>query len=393
MDFALTGEQLEMKRQFYEACIELEKLKPEGFAGLESWYGSDEYFGYHRHCAKEFAKRGWLSLNWPPEYGGTGTIIDVALFAEARGYHDIPGVDPFGVRMLAPTLLAFGSDELKRKLLPAIASAEATWCQLWSEPDAGSDLASLTATAVRKGDELIVNGQKTWTTGGHKADWGFGVFKTDLGAPKHRNLSFLVVDMKTPGITVEPILFMDGAHLYNAVYFDDVHVPAKNILGRENEGWKVFNLTAGFERSGGGEIMRMQCMLHDLVAYCNETRRDGKSLACDPLIRNRLSQVACEVEAARTLCLSVVDLQSRNEMSLMDAAGIKVFSSEVGQRLASLATDILGPFGQVKFSKWSPLSGVWEKEYQNFMRVIAGGANEVQKNIIALYGLGLPKAK
>lgn len=389
MDFGFTEEQTKRREEFYTVCRELEKQKPENFVGLESTYDTDEGWQYHLNCAQEFAKRGWLSLGWPPEYGGKGDMMDRVLFAEARGYYDVPGVDIFGVGMLAPTLIAAASEEVKREWLPIIASGESMGCELWSEPNAGSDLASLTTTARREGDEYIINGQKTWTTGAHRADWAFGVFKTDPNARKHHNLTFLLLDMHTPGITVNPLQYMNKGHMYNEVYFDDVHVPAKNIVGQENEGWAVVNTLAGFERSNIDEIMRMVRHLEELVNYCNETRQNE-----DPLVRNRLAEVACEIEAARALAYRVADLQNRNEMSLMDASAVKIFASNLAERFASLATDILGPYGQVKFSRWAPMDGMWERMYQeNFVFSIAMGTNEIQKNIISWYGLGLPRMK
>jgi len=394
MDFKLTDEQIERREGFFEVCKELEKQKPADFAGLESTYSTEEGWKYHRSCAREFAKKGWLTLSWPPEHEGSGTMMDRVLLSEARGYHGIPGIDIFGIQMLAPTILQAANDDVKREFLPSIAAAEVMWCEMWSEPNAGSDLASLTTTAIKKGDEYVLNGQKTWTTGAHRADWGFGVFKTDPAGRSHHNLSFLLLDMKTPGITIRPIPYMHGGHLYNEVYFDDVHVPAKNIVGQENEGWAIVNLLAGFERSGIDEIMGMLRELEGLVEFCNETKQNGQPLARDPLIRNRLAQIACELEAARTLAYRVADLQNRNEMALMDAAAGKIFFSELGERFAFLATDILGPYGQVKFSRWSPLNGVWEKMYQEcFVTTISMGTNEIQRNIIAWYGLGLPRMK
>ncbi len=393
MDFKFTEEQLARRREFFDVCKELEKQKPAGFARLESTYMTDEGWEYHLHCAKEFSKRGWLALAWPPEYGGQGDMMDRVLFAEARGYYDIPGVDIFGVQMLAPTLLAMASEEIRKEFLPPIAVAEVMWCELWSEPNAGSDLASLTATAIRKGNEYVINGQKTWTTGAHRAHWGFGVFKTGLTAPKHHNLTFLLLDMKTPGITIRPISYMNGGHFYNEVYFDDVHVPAR-IVGQEHEGWAVVNALAAFERSGIDEIMRMQRDLEDMVAYCNETRRNGEPIARNPIIRNRLAQTASEIEAARALAYRVADLQNRNELTLMDAAAVKIFTSDVAERFASLATDILGPYGQVKFARWALLDGLWERMYQeHFVQSISMGTNEIQKNIMAWYGLGLPRIR
>ena len=394
MDFRLTDEQTTRRNEFFEACKELEKKKPASYHDGESTYEYKECWDYHLYCAKEFAKKGWLSLAWPAEYGGKGDMMDKVLFAEARGYHGIPGVDIFGVLMLAPTLFGAASEEIKREFLPPIAAGEVMWCELWSEPNAGSDLADLATTAIKKGDEYVLNGQKTWTTNAHNADWGFGVFKTAPEGPKHHNISFLLLDMKTPGITVKPIPFMHLGCPLNEVYFDDVHIPAKNIVGQENEGWVVVNLLAGFERSMIDIIMGMQRSMEDLVAFCNETVRNGQPLSKDPLIRNQLAQIACEIEASRTLAYRVADLQNKNEMSLMNASAVKIFSSELLERFAFLATDILGPYGQVKRSRWAPLNGVWENMYQEcFIYTISMGTNEIQRNIIAWYGLGLPRMK
>lgn len=394
MDFELTKEQEARRQTFFDACKALEHKKPATMIGAETTFTLDECWEFHLYCAKEFAKKNWLALGWPPQYGGTGDIMDRVFFAEARGYYGIPGVDIFGVGMLAPTLLAAASEEIKREFLPPIAKAEVMWCELWSEPNAGSDLAVLSTTAIKKGDEYIINGQKTWNTGANRADWGFGVFKTDPAGRKHHNLTFILLDMKTPGITVRPILYMTRETPFCEVYFDDVHVPAKNIVGQENEGWAVVNVLAGFERSGMGEVASMGRMLEEVVKFLNETKRGGQPLAKDPVIRNRIAQLACELEAARTLSYRIADLQSRNEMALMDASAAKIFYSELGERFAFTMMDILGPAGLVKFSKWAPMQGHWERAAQEcFVTTISMGTNEIQRNIIAWYGLGLPRMK
>jgi alkylation response protein AidB-like acyl-CoA dehydrogenase len=395
MDFKLTDEQVKLRQEFYAVCKELEKKKPKGFAGLESVYDTDEGWQYHLYCAREYAKRGWISIGWPPEYGGKGTIGDKVFFGEARGYYDLPGIDIFGPEMLAPTLLGVGNEELSKRFLPGIASGEVQWCELWSEPNAGSDLASLTASAVRKGNEYVINGQKIWSTGAHRAHWAFALVRTDPHAPKKQmGITFILFDMKTPGVTVKPLYYMDQAHVYNEVFLDDVHVPVENVVGQENEGWRVTQLLAGFERSSLGAIMMMLRQLEDLVKYCNVTKVGGQLLAKDPLIRNRLAQAACEVEALRCLCYRIADAQERNEMAGFEASGVHILASELQERLSWLGTDILGPYGQVKRSRWSPIDGWYEKWYQqSFILFIAMGTNEIQRNIIAWYGLGLPRMK
>jgi len=249
MDFALTDEQIAHRKEFFKACSALENQKPASFVRFESIFEDDECWQFHRYCAKEHAKRGWLSLAWPAEHGGKGTMMDKVMFGEARGYHGVPGLDPFGVQMLAPTLLAAANEEVRKRFLPSIANAEIFWCELWSEPNAGSDLAALTSTAIKNGNEYILNGQKTWTSGAHKADWAFGVFKSDPNGRKHHNLTFLLFDMKSPGVTIRPIPYMNGATFYNEVFLDNVHVPAENVVGQEHGGWAVVNTLAGFERS------------------------------------------------------------------------------------------------------------------------------------------------
>jgi alkylation response protein AidB-like acyl-CoA dehydrogenase len=394
MDFKLTEEQEKRRMEFFDVFKELEKKKPEGmYTGMDAFEtDTKEGLAYEAYCRKEFARRGWLRLGWPSEYGGIGTMMDKVFFSEATGYYGVPGVDIYGVGMLAPVLLHAGSEEVKRRFLPPIGNGESVGCQLWSEPNAGSDLASLSTTAIRKGDEYIINGQKTWISFAHRADWGFGLFKTDPQGRKRHNLSFLLLDMKTPGTTVKPLYFLDGKHFYNEVFFDDVHVPVENIVGEENEGWQVAQTLSGFERSSVGIVMTLQRQLEDLVKHCNETKVGGRLLAHDPVIRNRLAQAACEIEAARTLAYHIADLQDRNQMAPFDASAIKVYSTELWERLAALAADILGAYGQVKTSKWAPMGGAWESNLNScFAASIGSGTNEIQKNVIAWFGLGMPK--
>lgn len=394
MDFKLTEEQIGRRKEFYKVCEELDKKKPASWLGFESQFDNEEGWAFHRFCAKEFAKRGWLALGWPKEYGGMGTMMDKVMLAEARGYYELPGADIFGIGMLAPTLLAAGSEDIKREFLPKIANAEIMFCELWSEPNAGSDLAALTSSAVRKGDEFIVNGQKTWNTGAHFADWAFGVYKSDPNGKKHHNLTFILCDMKSKGVTVRGIPFMNGSHVYNEVYLDDVHMPAKYVVGQENEGWAVVNVLAGFERSNIDMVMGLVRAQEDLVKFCNEYKKNGKPISQDPIIRNRISDLACSVESVRTLAYRVADQQNRNEMGLMDAAAVKIFASELLEKFGQLATDILGPFGQVKKSKFARLGGIAEYNYQAcFVPIVSMGTNEIQRNIIAWYGLGLPRMK
>ena len=395
MDFKLSEEEEMRRKEFWDVCQELEKEKPTSMMGLGivEWETEEEAV-FEKRCRQEFAKRGWLRLGWPVEYGGAGTMMDRVFFDEATGYYGIPGVDMFGIGMIAPTLIEMGTKELKDRFLPPIGNGEVLWCQLWSEPNAGSDLANVSTTAIRKGDEYTINGQKTWTSFAHFADWGFGLFKSDLQARKHRNLSFILVDMKTPGITIRPLYYFSGMHLYNEVFFDDVHVPVENRVGEEGQGWQVTQAVAGFERSGAGMVTGLKRMLDNLIKYCNETEVGGRLLAHDPVIRNRLAEAACAIEAARTLAYYVADQQRRpGGLGLFEASAIKIFGSEVGeQMIASIGFDIMGTYGQVKHSKWAPQRGFWEDNCQwCFAAEVAAGTNEIQRNIIAWLGLGMPR--
>ena len=396
MDFKLTEEQGKRRSEFFAVCKELEKEKPASIrTSMDAWENdTEEVAAYEKYCRKEFARRGWLRLGWPAEYGGVGTMMDRVFINEATGYYGIPGLDQHGVGMLAPMLIAEASEDIKRRFLPLIGNGDILWCELYSEPDAGSDLAAVSTTAMRKGDEYIVNGQKTFTTHAHRADWGFGLFKTDLQAPKNHNLGFLLVDMKSPGITINPLYYLDGKHFYNEVFLDEVHVPAENIVGGENKGWAVAQTLLAFERSNRGMVMALQRQLEDLVKYCNETKVGGKILAHDPIIRNRFAEIACEIEASSTLAYHIADLQDRHEVARFDAAANKLYTAELGERVGAFGADILGTYGQVKASKWAPMGGAWESACQTgFMNCIGGGSNEIQKNIIAWYGLGMPRPR
>ena len=395
MDFKLTKDQASRRNIFFHVCKELEKERPDGIHTLLDAFETDkeEGFVYEERCRKVFAERGWLRLGWPAEHGGMGTMLDRVFLSEATGYHGVPGVDGVGVGMLAPMLLQEANNDVKRRFLPPIGNGEVLWCELWSEPNAGSDLASLTTSSIIKGEEYIINGQKTWTSFAHRADWGFGLFKSDLYGRKYHNLSFLLLDMKnTPGITIKPLYYLDGRHFYNEVFFEDVHVPASNIVGEENNGWQVAQTLAGFERSSLGTVMTLQRQLEDLVKYCNNTKVGGKLLAQDQRIRSRLAEVACGIEANRTLAYHIADLQDKEQMALFDASALKAYAGELSELLADIGIDIPGMYGQVKTSRWSPMDGAWESNYHtHFIYTVAAGSNEIQKNIIAWYALDMPR--
>lgn len=399
MDFRLTEKEEALRQEFiafFEA--EMKNAPPEfGNGGLEGIYNSDEGFEFHKYMAREMGKRKWLSLGWPKQYGGLeATIMEQVIFDDVRGYHGAPGVDGFAVDMFAPTLLAGANEEQKQRLLPPIAAGEAFYCQGWSEPDAGSDLASLTTTAIRDGDHYVVNGQKTWTTGGHKAEFMFLLARTDPDSKRGKGLSVFHLRMDLPGIEVRPLLYMDGKHVYNEVFFKDVRIPAKDLIGVEGEGWNLTRQTMNFERSGAGGFSGAKRMLEQLIQYARSTRRNGQPLSKDPNARRKIVELFIGSEVGTTLAYKIADLhQKKDFMSLITSASeSKLFSTELAQQLSNYATEIMGPYGQLDHGEYAPIGGSMVDLYQ-FCKgaTIFAGTNEIQRNLIAWTGLGLPRLK
>ena len=344
---------------------------------------------------KKLADKGWLTFHWPKEYGGGGaSIIEQFIFNDEIGYAEVPtGGHRHGINFVGPTLMVHGSEEQKKKYLVPIARAEVVWCEGLSEPEAGSDLASIRTRAVRKGDDYILNGQKVWTTLAHHADWIYLVARTNPDVSNTRGISYFVLDMKTPGVEVRPLLNMFGSHDFNEVFFSDVRVPAENLIGGENNGWTVVNTLLEVEHSGVGQAAGCRRTLDDLIQFCKETKFNGEPLASDPTIRNKLAEMAVEVEVYRMMCCRVGWMQSKGMHTPLEGPMNKAFGTELDVRLAKVGMDILGLYGPLhKESKWVRLKGEIEyKSMYNLGQTIAGGTTEIQKYIMAVRGLGLPR--
>jgi alkylation response protein AidB-like acyl-CoA dehydrogenase len=397
MDFRFTPEQQALRQEFDNFFREEMKNAPaEWWTSLEAIYSSDVCWEFHRQTAKKLAARGWLSRPWPREYGGReAPLIEQFIFSEVMGYHKGAGVDPLGIGVLAPTLLVSGNEEQKSEHLPPMSRGERFWCQCWSEPNAGSDLASLTTRAHRDGDDYIINGQKIWTTGAHRADWCNMLARTNPEEKRSRGLSFFLVDMKTPGITVRPLRFMDGTHMFNEVFFDEVRVPSRNMVGAENQGWMASQMTSNFERSMIAMFSACKRELEDLAEFCREAKWAGEALAGNVFVRHMLAQLAIEIETGRTFAYTVVSSQTKDGLiqAAPLAATAKVLATELLQRLAYTGCQLMGLYGQVKESKWAPLQGRFEKDYQLCMGLnMGGGTSEVMRNLISSLGLGLPRS-
>lgn len=361
----------------------------------ESDRGSDEAsWEQTQQMRQKLAARGWLTMHWPHEYGGqNASPVRSTIFNEEMSYHRAPGRDNFGVRMMGATLMIHGSDEQKRLHLPPVARGEVQWCQGYSEPESGSDLASLSTRAVRDGDEFVINGSKIWTSMAHRADWIMLLARTDPDAPKHRGISFFLVDMKSPGIQVRPIINMAGRRDFNQVIFDNVRVPASNIVEEENRGWYVAVTLLDFERSGIDYSANARRLLDDVGEYARETRRNGQPLMDIPWVRNAMADRYIECEVARLIAYNVAYMQGQGLVPNKEASLSKVFGSETVQRVTRTCLDILGMYGTLgRDEKWTPLEGrVQENWMMSFSGTIAAGTSEIQRNVIASRGLGLPR--
>jgi alkylation response protein AidB-like acyl-CoA dehydrogenase len=338
---------------------------------------------------------GWVAINWPKEYGGRGaTLMQRLIYREEMARLRLG--EPFvgaGISLLGPTLTQWGTEEQKRRFIPAILRADEIWCQGYSEPGAGSDLASLQTRAVEDGDYFVVNGQKVWTSGAHRADWIFLLVRTDPDAPKHRGISYLLVDMKTPGITVRPLVQITGARGFNEVFFEDVRVPKANLVGEKNNGWQVAITTLAFERpaSAGGEGPMYQALR--LAEVARKIPRDGGSAWDDSSVRQTIVQFVSEAHALKYLGYRQLTRQLKGMPPGPEGSITKLVATELALRIAMFAMELLGPYGQLERDAVHAIDrGNWS------LRMLAArgatiyaGTSQIQHNIIGERVLGLPK--
>ena len=359
--------------------------------GLLSEAKGDEEWQFALKMLRKVGAKGWHSLAWPREYGGQASMTRQFIFSEEMYYHELPGVDLVGTLMLAPSIIQHGSEQQKREHLPKIARGEVVWCQGFSEPGAGSDLASLSTRAADAGNHFIVNGQKVWSTNANRADWGYFLVRTDPDVPKHKGISFLLVDMRTPGLTARHLPNIVGT--YCEVFLDNVRVPKENLVGKVNDGWRVANTVLGYERSGVHRISAARRNLDKLIEYAKLTVRDGEPLFKMPLVRNRLTDLFIEAQAVRLLAYRVLSLQNSGRDVSYEVSMSRLGGSLLQQHVAGAAMDILGPLGLLDpGSKWAPLSDFRREYLYSLGATVGAGTAEIQRNIIATRGLGLPKS-
>ncbi|MFN0096743.1 MAG: acyl-CoA dehydrogenase family protein [Dehalococcoidia bacterium] len=384
MEFAFTAEHESLRRDVRAFVADALRLYsgPSRPTSQEDWPGQMAFL-------RQLAGRGWVAPAWPKAFGGQGwSPVSQMIFSEELSYAGAPDAGRvFSVGMIGPTLIVHGSDEQKREHLPRITSGEAIWCQGYSEPGSGSDLASLQTRAVRDGDDYIVTGQKIWTTGAHHADWCFMVVRTNPELPKHKGMSFLLVDMKSPGITVQAIPNLAGFHEFNQVFFEDVRVPVRNRVGEENNGWYVAMTLLDFERSNVASIAANQRVLDSLAGHLRAAKCDDK------VLRHRLADCYVANEVGRLMSYRTAWMQEAGKVVNVEASVIKVFATELAQRIANAGVNLLGPGGGLlPGSKHAPLGGhLAEEHMEDVSPTIYSGSSEVQRNIIATRGLGLPR--
>jgi alkylation response protein AidB-like acyl-CoA dehydrogenase len=368
----------------------LDKNKPTGMVGMGEGGegggrgGAREQF---REWRQKLVAKGWIAPAWPKEYGGAGLgtmeqFIMNEEFAEARAQ----GGGGMGTSMIGPTLIIHGNDDQKKEHLSRILQGDVQWCQGYSEPGSGSDLASLQTRAVRDGDDFVINGQKIWTTGAHTADMMFMLARTDPDAPKHRGITYFLLDMHQPGVSVRPLINMANGHAFNEVFFEDVRVPARNVLGEINRGWYIGTTTLDFERSSIGNAVGQR---QTLEFYLRQVKELGLS---NHNVRNEFADRWIEASTAKMLSYVVITIQAHGRVPNHEASIAKLFNTELSQRIARSAMKALGTKGMLT-GPTAPMGGRASGSYVSTVSsTIAGGTSEVQRNIVATRGLGLPRA-
>jgi alkylation response protein AidB-like acyl-CoA dehydrogenase len=339
-------------------------------------------------------ERGWIAPAWPKEVGGAGlSVRQQFILNEELAEHGLGNVGGLGVSYFGPALLVHGTEEQKQEHLGAMLRGETIWCQGWSEPGAGSDLASLQTRAIRNGDEYVVNGQKIWTSQAQHADKMYLLARTDPDAPKHRGISLLMLDLKQPGAQVRPLTTMDNRQPFNEVFFEDVHVPVKNRVGEENRGWYVGMTVTDFERSSIGSNIGAQRRLRELRRKATELPAfEVRGRESDPW-RVQFADRWIEAEVSRLFAYRVVTMQNRGLVPNYEGSMAKLFLSEVNQRIASTARGLYGLYGNLwdRNRDEAEHGEVAGRYLGSVSSTIAGGTSEIQRNIIATRGLGLPR--
>jgi alkylation response protein AidB-like acyl-CoA dehydrogenase len=389
VDFEFSPEDKAFRQQVHQWLNDHHPGKPPGP------YSSPEWLQWGKDWQRQAYEAGYLGMGWPDEYGGVeGSLThQVVVTQEMVRARVPPFVGQMGMRMLAPTLMCYGSEDQKQRYLKPILRAEEIWCQGYSEPNAGSDLASLQTRAEEDGDDFVVNGQKIWTSGAHYADFCFLLVRTDPDAPKHRGISYLIVDMKSPGITVKPLRQMTGAATFNETFFDNVRVPKTNLIGELNRGWYHATTTLSYERILLANSARTELFFEDMLTLAHRHAEQGLVATSDPVLRQKIAQLKIETEIAKLLFFRNLTTELRGGIPGPEASIMKLYSTELNHRICGTAIELMGPYaGLWQDSDYVVDDGMWHYEHMFTLGlIIGGGTSQIQKNIIAERALGLPK--
>ncbi len=398
MDFNYSPEEEAFRKEVRGWLVDNMKELPE-------WWGrpdvtgpeidSEEYHQFSLWWHHKLYDAGFVGITWPKEYGGRGaTLMEEVIFYEEIAKHRAPGpANAHGLGWCGPAILLHGMEEQKKRFLPKILSGEEIWCTFYSEPEAGSDMANVQTRAVEDGDDFVVNGQKVWNSGAHYADWSVLLVRTDPDARKHRGISYLLVDMRTPGISVRPLRNITGTAEFNETFFDDVRVPKHQIVGEKNMGWYVAAGALEFERSSIGTAIMRENTVKDLVKMTKEIKRNGQPISKDPVVQQKLAQLYIEASVLKYIALRGLTHQLRDGRPGSEGAVASVMGMEFNQRLQNFAMQLQGPYSRlVRGSKHAIENGRWQYSFlRSRGNTIETGTSEIKRNIIAQRVLGLPR--
>ena len=389
MDFALTPEQEQFGEEFRTYLKTA--ITPELTAEMEE---QGEYGGpVSREFFRRLGEDGWLGVGWPKEYGGQGrSPMEQYIFYEAAAYAEAP-LPMLALNTVGPTIMKYGSDELKNLVLPRILRGEIEICIGYSEPNAGTDLAALKATAVRDGDDYIINGQKSFTSCAHFADYIWLAARTDPDAKKHRGISLFLVDIDAPGIEITPVHTI-GRVRTNSTFYEDLRVPKSRLVGEENKAWKYMTAQLDLERIALCPYSPLTRRIEETIEWARETNMDGMPVIEQPGVKNRFCEMIADVEVLKLLNYQVAVQLTKGLPVYAEASTVKAYGSELYQRVNNEIMEIMGPYGQLELqSKWAPLGGAMPNYFRrDLVLIFGGGAIEVQKNIIAMAGLMMPRS-
>jgi len=396
MDFSYSAENLRFRDELRQW---LNDKLPKGWGvTVHEPKDEDERARFRLDWERQLFEGGWSGLDWPVEYGGRGTtLIEQAIFSEEMARAGAPdGLNIIGRNLVGPTLMRHGTDAQRRRYLPRILSTEEVWCQGFSEPNAGSDLASITCHAERQGDHFLVNGQKVWTSFAQYSHWCILLVRTDRSLPKHQGISFLLVDMKSPGVAVRPLKQISGESEFNETFFENVRVPGENLVGDLNGGWKIAQTTLAAERGPGDAMarqIRFKRELDELILAVASLKRGPSSAIDDPVLRQKIAKSIVEIEIMRLSCLRSLSKMVKGVAAGPSASMLKLYWSHAAQGMYEAALEALGPLAPLTDA--DPLAAVEGRCQLGFLQsrafTIYSGSSEIQRNIIAERMLGLPR--